>query len=70
MTKGRMPHRACGPLLFALLLCACGEGTRPSAAENEQLNNAAEMLDSAPDTLANIDDKALAEPEPNEASPQ
>jgi hypothetical protein len=70
MTKGRMPHRACGPLLFALLLSACGEDTRPSAAENEQLNNAAEMLDAAPDTLANIDDNSLAEPESNEAAPQ
>ena len=61
MTKGRMPYRACGPFLFALLLCACGEGTRPSAAENEQLNNAAGMLDAAPDTLANIDENAISE---------
>jgi hypothetical protein len=66
MTKGRMPYRVCGPLLFALLLSACDEGTRPSAAENEQLNNAAEMLDAAPDTLANIDESTLAGPEANE----
>ena len=57
-----MPHRACGPFLVALLLCACGDRSRPSAVESDQLNNAAEMLDSAPDALSNIDTSALNEP--------
>jgi hypothetical protein len=54
-----MPLRACGPFLLALLLAACGNGTSPSAEENRQLDNAAEMLDAAPQTLSNIDDNAL-----------
>jgi hypothetical protein len=57
--KGRMPYRACGPFLLALLLAACGSGTSPSAEENRQLDNAAEMLDAAPQTLGNIDGNAL-----------
>lgn len=57
-----MPHRACGPLLLALLLCACADDSRPSAAQNDQLDNAAEMLNAAPDVLAGIDDNALGEP--------
>ncbi len=59
MIKGRMPLLACGPFLLALLASACSDGTSPSAEENRQLDNAAEMLDSAPDTLANIDENAL-----------
>jgi hypothetical protein len=59
MTKGRMPHRACGPFLLALALAACGDRTTPTAEENRQLDNAAEMLDSAPDALENIDENAL-----------
>ncbi|HEU5481943.1 MAG TPA: hypothetical protein VFU80_02460 [Sphingomicrobium sp.] len=66
MVKGRMPYPACGPFLLALLLGACSDQSRPSAAENEQLDNAAEMLDAAPGTLANIDENALGEPERNE----
>ena len=62
MTKGRMPHRACGPFLLALLLGACGDGSKPSAEENEQLNNASEMLDEAENALADIDDNLLVEP--------
>ena len=61
-----MPYRACGPFFLSLLLGACGDGSRPSAAENEQLNNAAEMLNAAPDALANIDDDALGETESNQ----
>ena len=59
-----MPNRACGPFLLALLLGACAEDTRPSADESDQLNEAESALDSAPDTLANIDESALVESEP------
>lgn len=59
MIKGRTPYRACGPFLLALLLSACGSGTSPSAEENRQLDNAAEMLDAAPQALGNIDDTAV-----------
>jgi hypothetical protein len=59
MIKGRMPYLACGPFLLALLLAACGNGTSPSAEENRQLDNAAEMLDAAPQMLSNIDENAL-----------
>jgi hypothetical protein len=57
--KGRMPPLACGPFVLALLLGACGDGTKPSAEDNRQLENAAEMLDAAPQTLGNIDSNAL-----------
>ena len=67
MKTGRMPHRACGPFLLALLLCGCGDRSRPSAEESDQLNNAAEMLDSAPGALANIDGNALGATGDNEA---
>lgn len=70
MTKGRMPYRACGPFSLALLLLgACGERTRPSAEESEQLNNAAEMLDEADNALADIDENALGEGPRNSAEP-
>jgi hypothetical protein len=59
MIKGRMPTLACGPFLLVLLLAACGNRTAPSAEENRQLDNAAEMLDAAPQTLGNIDSNAL-----------
>ncbi|HWI76202.1 MAG TPA: hypothetical protein VNS53_03870 [Sphingomicrobium sp.] len=59
MIKGRMPFLACGPFVFALLLGACGNRTAPSAEENRQLDNAAEMLDAAPQTLENVDANAL-----------
>jgi hypothetical protein len=62
-----MPYRACGPFLLALLLCACGDRSRPSAEESDQLNNAAQMLDSAPDALANINDNALGNADGNAA---
>ena len=64
-----MPALACGPFLLAALLGGCGEDSRPSAHDNAQLDNAAEMLDAAPNTLADIDENALGEPV-NEAQPQ
>jgi len=54
-----MPCLACGPFVLALLVAACGNRTAPSAEENRQLDNAAEMLDAAPSTLGNIDANAL-----------
>lgn len=65
MTKGRTPYRVCGPFLCLLLIAGCGDRTKPSAEENRQLQNAAEMLDAAPDQLANIDDNGLDEPSDN-----
>ena len=61
MIKGRMPFLACGPFLLALLVSACGKSTAPSAEENRQLDNAAEMLDAAPQALGNIDSNALGQ---------
>jgi hypothetical protein len=60
MIKGRMPRSACGPFVLALMLSACGGNTAPSAEQNRQLDNAAEMLDAAPQTLGNIDANALS----------
>ncbi len=68
MIKGRMPRLACGPFVLALLLGACGERTSPSAEENRQLDNAAEMLDVAPQTLDNIDANAIGPVDSNTAS--
>lgn len=69
MRKGRMPHWACGPFLLALLLGSCGDGSKPTAEESEQLNNASEMLDEAENALADIDDNLLAEPGGKSARP-
>ena len=63
-----MPVLACGPFLLALLLGSCGDRSTPSAEENRQLDNAAEMLDSAPGELANIDANALGPAEENAIS--
>ena len=68
MTKGRTPYRACGPFLLALLLGACGDGSKPSAEENEQLTNASEMLDEADNALSAIDENVLAEPATSESA--
>ncbi|MCL6678806.1 hypothetical protein LZ519_05675 [Sphingomonas sp. RG327] len=65
MIKGRMPLLACGPFLLALSLSSCREPDTPSAEENRQLDNAAEMLDAAPDALSNIDENTLEESDSN-----
>lgn len=59
MIRGRAHRLAYGPFVWALLLGACGDRTAPSAEENRQLDNAAELLDSAPAELANVDEKTL-----------
>ena len=59
MKLGRMPMLACGPFLLALALASCGDRSAPSEEENRQLDNAAEMLDAAPNELANIDENGL-----------
>lgn len=58
-----MPTPVCGPFLLALLLGACGQSTKPSAAEDERLDNAAELLDSAPDRLTAVDDDLPGQPQ-------
>ena len=60
-----MPLLACGPYLLAGILGSCGERSTPSAEENRQLDNAAQMLDSAPGELANIDENSLGPTEAN-----
>ena len=65
MKMGRMPLRACGPFLLAMLLVSCGDRSTPSAEENRQLDNAAEMLNAAPGELANIDENTLGDAEAN-----
>ena len=69
MTKGRMPQRACGPFLIcvALALAACGDRSVPSAQENAQLDDAANMLNEAEDALEGIDANALGGAEGNDA---
>ncbi len=63
-----MPRLACGPFLLAALIAGCGKGTAPSAEDNRQLDNASQMLDQAPDLLANIDDNALGPADGNEVN--
>lgn len=65
MNKGRAPRWARGPFLLALLLAACSGRSTPTAEENRQLNNAAEMLDVAPNMLENIDENALGPTDSN-----
>lgn len=50
------------PLLYAALalVSACGSGPEaPSTEQNRQMDEAAEMLNQAPDSLSNIDDSAV-----------
>ena len=65
MKKGRTPILACGPFLLALCLASCGDRTAPSAEENRQLDNAAEMLDEAPGVLANVDENGIEHSDSN-----
>ena len=69
MTKGRMPHRVCGPFLIglALVLAACGDRSAPSAQENAHLDDAANMLNEADEALEGIDANALGGAEDNDA---
>ena len=67
MTEGRPPIWATGPF-FCLLLLACGNSTEPTAEESRQLDNAEELLNSAPDDLSNIDAGELSDAEQNEAA--
>ena len=64
-----MPRLACGPFVLALLLAACGDRSVPSAEENAQLDNAEEMLNSAPDALEDIDENAIDHAADNEVEP-
>ena len=63
-----MPRWACGPFLLAALLAACGDSSRPSAEESEQLDNAADMLDEADNELSGIEEQPLDEVANGEAS--
>ncbi len=65
MEKGRTPLVACGPFFMAIALASCGSASSPSAEQNRQMDNAAEMLDSAPDALANVDENALGPADAN-----
>lgn len=63
MKKGHAPVLACGLFLCAAALASCGrESTAPTAEQNQQLANADELLNSAPETLSNIDENSLGAP--------
>jgi hypothetical protein len=60
MKKGRAPALACGLFLCLPALASCGSGsTAPTPEQNQQLTNADELLNSAPESLSNIDENAL-----------
>jgi len=66
MKTGRTPIMACGLFLCLPALISCGsESTAPTPEQNHELANADEMLNSAPNTLSNIDENALAAPTSN-----
>lgn len=63
-----MTSRTAIPLLAALLAVACAdEAGTPSAEQNREMENAAEMLDQAPGRLSEIDDRELLENGANQA---
>ncbi len=64
MRKGRLPFLATGPF-FCLLLLSCGSSTTPDSEESRRLDNAEEMLNSAPAELSNVDAGELEEAEHN-----
>lgn len=68
MRKGRLPTRASGPFL-CLLLLSCSNSTAPSAEDSHQLDNAEDMLNTAPAELSNIDAGELDAPEENGSAP-
>lgn len=54
-------------LAAALALGGCSrEGSGPSAEQNREMDEAAELLDDAPNRLANIDDSELLVDQENE----
>jgi len=60
MKKGRAPLLACGLFLCLQALASCGsETTAPTPEQNQQLASADALLNSAPDSLSNIDGNAL-----------
>lgn len=64
MGKGRLPLLATGPFL-CLLLISCGSSTAPGSDDSRRLDNAEEMLNSAPSELSDIDAGGLEQPERN-----
>jgi hypothetical protein len=63
MKKGRAPALACGLFLCLPALASCGsESTAPTPEQNQQLANADELLNAAPETLSNMDENALGAP--------
>ena len=68
MPKGRTSFATCGPFLLALMLASCGDRSTPTAEQNRQLDNAAEMLDSAPEILANVNSDMPGDAERNSAN--
>ena len=61
MKKGRMPRLACG-LFLCLPLMSCSQSTAPDAADNRQLENAADLLEQAPGELNAVDENVMTEP--------
>ena len=61
MIKGRPSLLTRGPFLLVFAVAGCGDRTTPTGEESRQLDNAAEMLNSAPDQLSNIDENLLIE---------
>lgn len=65
MNKGRTSIVACGPFLFLLLSSCGGDNGTPTPEQNRQLANADALLNSAPESLSNIDGNILGPAETN-----